>query len=185
MTTADTQAAEPVVQPIQQLSNLEQARQSDTRTTIMLKAKDAYNELELFGSEPGTYGENSTVQGEYWRFKFRGAICTVSPEFKKAYDDGTLLGLTATPTIFEQSRPDPNNAGKQMQVVGLGWSLSFSDLAKLKKAQTAMTAAATIEFEMMKQEKVAAKKLEMLEATDLSKLISDDEMKQLMMAAGA
>jgi len=186
MTTADTQAAEqPVVQPIQQLSNLDKARAADTRTTIKLNAIQAYDELELFGTEAGTYSDNSSVQGEYWRFKFRGAICTVSTEFKKAYDEGTLLGLTATPTVFGQNRPDPNNAGKFLEIISLGWSLSFNDLAKLKKAQAAMAQASNVEFQIKKQEKIDAKKIEKLEAMDISELITDEEMKQLLSAAGA
>lgn len=184
---ADTQtAAEQVVQPIQQtLSALELARQADTRQPITLNAMQAYAELEQFGTDASQYTRGALEGQDYFMFKFRGAICTVTTDFKKAFDEGALLGLTATPTVFEQSRPDPNNAGKQMQVISLGWSLSFSDLSKLKKAQAAMSAASTVQFEIMKQEKVAAKKLELLEATDLSNLISEEEMKQLMFAAGA
>jgi len=177
---------EQVAQPLQQeLSALEKARAADTRQAITLNAIQAYDELEQFGSEASVYTRGNLEGQEYFTFKFRGAICTVTPEFKKAFDEGTLLGLTATPTVFAQDRPDPNNAGKTMQVIGYGWSLSFSDLSKRKKAQAALKAASNVEFEILKQQKIDTKKLELLEATDLSKLISDEDMKLLMADAGA
>lgn len=184
--TADTQAAEPVVQPIQQeLSALDKARAADTRQPITLNVMEAYDQLEQFGTEASQYSKGALEGQDYYQFKFRGSICVVSPDFKKAFDEGTLLGLTAIPTVFPQNVADPNNAGKTKEIISIGWSLSFSDLTKRKKAQAAMKQASSVDFDILKQQKIDAKKLEMLEATDLSSLISEDEMKQLMMAAGA
>jgi hypothetical protein len=189
MADTNAQNTTQVEQPTQQtevktftehLSSLERAKRDDARAVLTLGAKEAYNELELFGTEAGEYSETSPIQGQYWRFKFRGAICTVSPEFKKAYDDGTLLSITATPTVFEQKRPDPNVSGASKMVVGYGWSLSFSDLSKMKKAQSAIKAASDIELQMQIQEAKMKKKVEAFMAADLSSLITEEDMKQML-----
>lgn len=196
---ADTQPAEQqtVAQPMQpevpsMESNLEKARRVDTRTTIVLNAVQAYDELEQFGTEAIKYTRGALEGQDYYQFKFRGSICIVTPEFKKAFDEGSLLGLTAVPTVFEQMRPDPNNAGKQMAVVSQGWSLSFTDLEKRKKAMVAQGKAKSLEIEgkkgsleMMIEEKKLDKQLEYIAAKDLTELISKEEMDQLMKSAGA
>lgn len=171
----------PAVQPIQpELSAMDKARAADTRAVITLNAQQAYDELELFGTEPGTYRDDSPVQGEFWRFKFRGAIVTVSPEFKQAYDDGTMISITATPTLFERTVADPNNAGANKQVILQGWSLSFTDITKREKAAKAITAASTINLKMQIQEMKMKKQVEMLEKTDISQFITEDDMAALL-----
>lgn len=182
MADATTQT-EPVQPTQQNLTAIEKARLSDTRKTETLNAVQAYDELELFGTEPGEYRDDSPVQGEYWRFKFRGAIVVVSPEFKKAYDEGTMVGLTATPTVFEVKRADPNNAGQNMMAVGYGWSLSYSDVSKKEKAMKAMKSAADVEFNIKKNEALANKKLEAFMKADLSQFISEEEMLAMMKEA--
>jgi len=173
---------EAPVMPTQELSSLERAQAGDTRKIEVLDAKQAYNELELFGDTPGEYRPDSPVQGNYWRFKFRGAIVVVSDEFKKAYDNGTLLGLTASPTVFERTVPDPNNAGKNKQQITYGWSLSFSDVGKMEKAQRAIAAAGSVNLKMQLQEVKMKKQIEAISKTDFKDLITDDEIKELMKA---
>lgn len=187
MTQADTNTTQTVgaAQPMQQeeLSALEKARMADSRQIIELDAEKAYDELELFGSEPGMYRDDSPVQGEYWRFKFRGSIVTVSPEFKKAYDTGSMLSVTAVPTVFERTVPDPNNAGMTKQAIAYGWSLSFSDLEKKKKAQLAKQSVRELQLTNQLQELKMQKKLEAVKSADLSKLVIKDEELQEMLDA--
>lgn len=178
---ADTNPTlEQPVQPTQELTALERAKAADTRKTEILSAEQAYDELELFGTEPGEYGESSPVQGVYWRFKFRGAIVTVSPEFKEAYDNGGLLGITATPTVFEQDKADPNNAGKTRKVVGYGWSLGFSDLAKKQKAQKARMAMHELNLTSQLQEIKMEKKIEAVKAANFKVVIDDAEIQKML-----
>jgi len=181
MADTNTQTTEQVAQPMQQEpSALERAKMADTRQVITLDAEAAYDELELFGTQPGEYREDSPVQGEYWRFKFRGAICTVSPEFKEAYDSGNLLSITASPTVFTVTKADPNNAGKKMEQVGYGYSLSYSDLAKKQKAQKAKLAAKELGLKAQVQELKMEKKLEAIKAADFKVVLTEDEMQELM-----
>lgn len=178
-TIAAVQPIQPQTEPKQELTALEKAQAADTRQVITLSAEQAYDELELFGTEPGTYRDDAPVQGEYWRFKFRGSIVTVSPEFKKAFDEGKLLGVTATPTIFERTVPDPNNAGMTKQIVGYGYSLAFSDLDKKQKAQKAIMAAKELGLKSQIQEVKMAKKLEYIKSDRFKIELTEEDMKML------
>lgn len=151
------------------------------RQPVTLKGIEIIQQIDKFGDTPGEYSDSSPIQGEYYRFKFQGAIFTASPEFKDAFDAKELYSVRFTPTLFPRNVADPNNAGATKQVQGYGWSMDkATTLDDMAKARVNMQRSRDIEFGIMKDEALTEKKLELFKATDLSKLITEDDMKAMM-----
>jgi hypothetical protein len=182
--TATTQAQQQPAQQNTELTALDKARLADTRTTIILDAEQALQELEPFGTEAGQYRDDSPIQGNFWRFRFRGAVVTVSEEFKKAYDAGTILSVSATPTLFERLVPDPMNEGSKKSVITPGWSLTFSDVEKMRTALNAKKLASDLRVSAQVQEKIENLKvnhaMKMITAENIGEYISEDDIKQML-----
>jgi hypothetical protein len=164
MTQADTTTT-VVEQPIQQsqISNaeaLERAKANDTRMPIKLDSSELYNEFEQFGDEPRKYRDGAAVTGEYWMYRFRGAIVNMSPAFKDEFDKGTIQSIVATPTVGERAVSDPMNAGMMKQQIVYGYSITFSGAEALQKALNAKKAAQKLKIEMLVQEKTEAMRVD-------------------------
>lgn len=177
---ADAQTEEP------KQTAIERARLNDKREEITLDAEQAYQALEQFGDTPGEYSSTSSVQGIFWRFRFRGAVVTVSPAFKEAFDKGEILSVTATPTVGETMRPDPNNAGMKRPEIVLGWSLTYSGADKMEKAMNAKKLAATLKTKAKLQEMVEEQKIKAVLAKitpeKLTSLVTDEEVDAMLAA---
>lgn len=149
-----------VKEPKTELSALEKAKMNDNREPINLDTEQLYQEFEQFGEEPGVYSETSSIQGQFWRYRFRGAVITASPEFKAALDAGTILSVVASPTVGERYVSDPNNAGKKLQQIVFGYSITFSGIEKMQKALNAKKLANEVRLSAEFQEKFQQAKTE-------------------------
>jgi hypothetical protein len=191
MTTQENaiQAPEQVValvptQPeAEQLSAIEKARQSDKRTKITLSTREVIEQMSQFGTEARQYKDTSPIQGEYYQFKFGGAILTAEPKFKEAFVKGEVVSATLTPTVFEQIKPDPNNAGATKPVVGFGWSLdSFTTVEQLSSVQDTMAKVAAIDLKIKLQAAKSNAAIASITPENINKFISDEEISKMLAA---
>lgn len=166
MTQADntTQTAaitQPVEQQSQALNNepkdmaaeLERARANDKRETVELGVDKLYKAFEQFG-DVRTYRDTSSVQGEYYMFKFKDSMVTVPPKFKQEFDNGSIQSVVATPTVNLRNVPDPVNAGMTKQELVWGYSITFSGAEALQKELNARKLAAALKKDILVQEKM-------------------------------
>ncbi len=180
---ADTNTTSTTAEPLQHT----EAKQPEiingadpNRNAVTLKGLDIKQQLSKFKE----IASESEKIGEYFQFKYGGAILTASPTFKKAFDDNQLYSVRLSPTLFGRTVPDPNNEGMSKVVQAQGWSLdAFMTIDDMKAAAENMKAARDIEFSILREDVLAEKKIEAFKAADLSKFITDADMEAMFAKA--
>lgn len=181
LTTTEVAIVQPVQQP--ELTALEKARAGDKRVAITLNTREVIEQMSMFGTEARQYKDTSPIQGNYYQFKFGGAILTASPEFKDAFEKGEIVSARLTPTVFPQNKPDPNNAGMTKEVIGFGWSLdSFTTVDQLNSVQGTMAKVAAIDLKIKLQQAKSNAAIASITPENIGKYITDDEISKMLAA---